>query len=162
MARDRARPVNRHWTGFSNNANGMAAGTLGLNLAPAIHDRETLLRTRGQLVAGVDGVQGTGLNVTVAVGFILVPEGTSATVLWSPITDADAPWFFYSRFNLLYEEMVLDAIDLGGSAFYRETIDTKAMRRIRNQEIQMVVEQAAVSGSASINVSAVGRFLSQE
>ncbi len=79
---------------------------------------------------------------------------------WSPITDGDAPWIWVSYFELAYEEMVTDVIDVPGMSSYRELIDNKAMRIVRNQELQMVAENATIGGASSINLSVSGRTLS--
>ncbi len=92
----------------------------------------------------------------------MVPEGTGSTVLWSPLTDADAPWFYYSTFFLGYEEYVVDVIDSPVLTAYREIIDSKAMRRVRNQEVQLVVENTTIAGAVSVNIVAAGRMLNQE
>ena len=165
MARGRSEPVNRHWTGFATAGAPFLAftvGTAGATILPAAYDRETILRTRGNLVAAIDTAGVVGQNAMISVGLILVPEGTGSTVLWSPFTDSDAPWFFYSIFNLGYEEMVTDVIDVPGLTSYRETVDSKGMRRVRNQEVQMVVENTTIGTAAAVNVSLAGRFLTQE
>jgi len=93
-------------------------------------------------------------------GVILVPEGTGTTVLWSPSTDADAPWIWVTEFVLAHEELVVDVIDVPGMSSYRERIDNKAMRIIRNQEIQFVIENSTVTSALSVNAGLAGRFLS--
>jgi len=118
------------------------------------------MRARGNLLAFADTTQAPGGLIDVAVGMVLVPEGTGTTVLWSPITDAIAPWFFYSRFHLGYEEMVTDVVDVPIATGYREAIDSKAMRKIRpDLEIQFVVEQATIATAMAVNVRVAGRFL---
>ncbi len=115
-----------HWSGFASNFLAQAAGTIAATAAAAQHLPETLLRTRGGLTAFLDGTQGpTGLT-QVALGMILVPEGTGSTVLWSPFTDSDAPWFYWTCFHLGYEEAVTDVVDMPGMTSYREVIDSKA------------------------------------
>ncbi len=125
-----------HWTGFAGTSLGLAAaGTSAATLLAAAHEPETLLRTRGNVVAFVDGPQDPGVLVSVGVGFIPVPEGTGTTVLWSPITDPDAPWFWFDRFTIGYEEAVVDVIAMAALSVYRSVIDSKAMRIVRNQEV---------------------------
>ncbi len=158
----RSSPVNRHWTGFGQGIGPIAAGTGAVTLLPAAHDRETILRTRGGLLVNVDATQAPGGLASVSVGFILVPEGTSGTVLWSPTTDADAPWFFYWAGILGYEEMVTDVVDIPAMTAARVEIDSKAMRKIRNQEIQMVAENTTIGTALSITVAVIGRILTQE
>ncbi len=165
MARDfqrRAQPVNRHWTGFSGSAFAQAAGTVGVLISAAQHDRETLMRTRGNLYCQLDGVNAPGVLGQVAVGFIKVPEGTGTTVLWSPFTDSDAPWFWYESFVLGYEEAVTDVVSYPGGGMFRSVIDSKAMRKFRNEEVQMVIENTSLLAAIEYNLNVVGRFLTQE
>ncbi len=55
-----------------------------------------------------------------------------------------------------------DVIDAPGVSSFRQVIDSKAMRRVRNQEVQMVVENATALAAGTVNVGVNGRFLSQE
>ncbi len=164
MARRSSQPVNRHWTPFTAGSTFAAqtAGAVGVAIGAAQHDRETILRTRGTLLAYADGSPATGALVRLAAGMILVPEGTGTTVLWSPITDGDAPWFWYTSFFVGYEEYVTDVIDSPVVSSYREVIDTKAMRRVRNTEVQLVVENQTLGGALTENLFVTGRFLTQE
>ena len=126
-----------HWTGFSGNVLALSAGTIAVNVFAAQHDPETLMRLRGELTAFIDGLETTGVAFQVSVGLILVPEGTGTTVLWSPFTDADAPWIWYDTMLLAYEEYVTDVLIAPGMPNVRRVIDNKAMRIIRNQEVQL-------------------------
>ena len=164
MPRGRARPVNRHWTLWTSSTAfiGQSAGTTAVLVAAAQHDRETIMRTRGNLLCYLDGAGAGGESVFVSVGLILVPEGTGSTVLWSPFTDGDVPWFWLETFQLGYEERVVDVIDIPWASAFRSVIDSKAMRRVRNQEVQMVVENTTAGGAEAINTLAHGRFLTQE
>ena len=149
-----------HWT-YNSAANAaQAAGTSALNWAPAQHDPETLLRFRGHLSAFVDGAAAPGEWASIGIGMILVPEGTGTTVLWSPISDGDAPWIWVSYFELAYEEYVNDVVDCPGMTSFRETVDNKAMRIVRNQEIQIVAENATLGAALSVNWALSGRVLS--
>ncbi len=149
-----------HWTGFATSSLALAAGTAAATALPAQHEPETLLRIRGSQLTYVDGTQAPGGFVRVGVGMILVPEGTGTTVLWSPVTDADAPWIWVDHFSLGYEEYVNDTIDAVGAPVYRSVIDNKAMRIIRNQEVQCVIEQVTVATAMAINNVVSGRILS--
>jgi len=162
----RARPVNRHWTGIAGSFFAHAtASNAAVNINPAVHGQETILRTRGEVWAFVNDVQAPTSNlVQVALGLIVMPGGSGTTVTSSPITDADAPWFWYDTFVLGYEEMVTDVIDVPGITSYRGVIDSKAMRIIRSdREIQLVIESATLGGSGlAVNAGIVARLLSQE
>jgi len=148
-----------HWTYFSASNLAIGAGTAAATLNAAVHEPETLLRIRGSLSCYMDGASAPGKLVSIGVGIILVPEGTGTTQLWTPITDGDAPWIWVSYFEIAYEEMVTDVIDVPGMTSYREVIDSKAMRVIRNQELQYVVENATIGSAASVNVALSGRVL---
>jgi len=152
-----------HWTGVFANALGIAsAGTQGTTLLPAQHLPETLMRIRGEWTAAMDGALADGSGARVTCGMILVPEGTGTTVLWSPSTDGDAPWIWWDVMHLDYEEYVADVIESTMTASGRRVIDSKAMRRVRNEELQFVVENTdpgALTGS-SVNVLVAGRVLS--
>jgi len=159
MARHTKKIHYTHWTGFTFALGAQAAGNSGSTLFSAQHEPETLMRTRGNFLAYIDGVQTPGTGVIVGVGMIPVPEDTGSTVHWSPISDPDAPWLWYERFVLGYEEMVTDVVDVPGITVFRSVIDSKAMRILRNQEVQFVVENATVLAAGSVNVFAQGRTL---
>jgi len=149
--------------GYSSGSTGvfaLAAGSAGVLLVAADTIRDTIMRTRGNLCAWIDGLETPAVAVRVSVGMIVVPEGTAATVLWAPFTDETAPWFYHTEFTLGYEEMVTDVIDVPGISSYREVIDSKAMRIADpDTEVQLVVENTTITGAASVNVSVSGRFL---
>ncbi len=150
MARHGKKIHYTHWTGLLGTAFGQAAGAIATNLGIAEHEPETLLRMRGNLACWLDGTTAPGVTLDVAVGVCAVPEGTSTTVLWSPITDSDAPWIWYERFIVSYEESVTDAI-AAGTQMFRAPIDNKAQRILRNQELRLVIEQATLQSAGSIN-----------
>jgi len=162
MARTRHAKKVRYtrWEGLQQTFAGRAAGTAGANIISAASDPQTLLRTRGELVCSLDGTQAPGALIAVGVGLILVPEGTGTSVLWSPISDPNAPWFYYSQFVLGYEEMVTDVVDTAGFPLVRLTIDSKAMRIQRSDvEIQMVVENVTLGSAAEVTLAVTGRML---
>ncbi len=59
-----------------------------------------------------------------------------------------------------YEEMVTDVVDVLGLTSQRLVIDSKAMRIVRNSEIQMVVENTTIGSALAVNLNVQGRFLS--
>jgi len=149
-----------HWTGFSAGTTAaLSAGTLGATVFAAQHDPETLMRIRGEYVTFMDAAGASGRSVLVSAGMILVPEGTGTTVLWSPFTDADAPWIWYDSALISYEEMVVDVVDIPSQSGVRRVIDSKSMRIIRNQEVQMVIENTTIGSAASVRARAGGRVL---
>ena len=147
-----------HWTFAHGSFGPVSAGVAGLALFPATHEPETLLRLRGNLMASIRGTSAPVKHVSVGIGLILVPEGTGTTVLWSPQTDGDAPWIWVENFDLSYDEQVTDVISNQMQAF-RAVIDNKAMRIMRNQETQLVMENTTINGAGSVDVSVVVRAL---
>ncbi len=150
-----------HWHGASALASSFGAGTVGVLVGVAdLTAPETLLRTRGQLVCTIDGASAPGKLVEIGCGLILMPGGTGTTVTSSPITDADAPWFWYERFVVGYDEAVTDVIDFPGLSTFRKEIDSKSMRIQRpDQEIQFVAENVTLIGADAVNIAASFRFL---
>ena len=156
----RGATLEKRWLGFTGNVLALAAGTQGVMLASATDTTDTIMRTRGNLVAFLDGVAAPGQLVQVAVGLWIVPEGTGSTVLGSPIADDNADWFYHSVFALGYEEGVVNVIDYSGIPVFREVVDDKAMRIGRpDSEIQMVVENVSIGSASAVNVQMYGRFL---
>ena len=161
MARRRGKKIDFvHWTGFSGLFLAQAQGTVAATIAAAQHLPETLLRIRGEYLAFLDGTQ-TGMQfVTVGMGIIVVPEGTGTTVLWSPVSDMDAPWIWIANPHLAYEETVVDVLKINNIGMDRREIDSKAMRKVpQTSEVQFVVENATLGNAASVNVAVRGRFL---
>ncbi len=158
---DRGRKIDTvHWTYGSFSALALTGGsTAAINVLAAQHLPETVLRTRGEWAASIDGTQAPAKLTALGVGLILVPEGTGTTVLWSPITDGDAPWFWVDYAMVGYEEAVADVIDVPVLSGVRRVIDSKGMRRSRNMEIQFVAENATVSGAVTVNIAGQARFL---
>ncbi len=161
--RSRATRLTKRWVGFSTGASGLglSAGSVGQVVVAASGFLDTILRTRGQLIAWLDGVQGPAPFIDVGVGLIIMSEGAAAGATFpAPLTDENADWFFYSRFSIGYEEMVVDVVDVPQISAYREMIDSKAMRKgPPDTEIVAVIEQATIQGSATVNVQLAGRFL---
>ncbi len=148
-----------HWTYGSFVMSSLGAGTAAINVLAAQHLPETLLRIRGEWTAFLEGTQAGGAGIAFSAGLILVPEGTGTTVLWSPITDGDAPWIWWDTFHLSYEEYVVDVIADFGGQHGRRVIDSKAMRKSRNMELQFVAENATVLSAASANAMGSVRVL---
>ncbi len=151
-----------HWSLIADSVVAQAAGTSARLMFAAQHLPETLLRIRGEWACSLDGAQASAIGTSVYSGLILVPEGTGSTVLWSPISDGDAPWIWWDAAHLLYEEFVVDLLASTEVASRARVIDSKAMRKVRNTELQWVVENATISGlsASSVNVALSARVLS--
>ncbi len=148
-----------HWQGAGVSFTAQAAGTAAGTLLAAQHLSETLLRTRGEWSVSMDGNSAPTPLAQITMGMILVPEGTGSTVLWSPFTDSDAPWIWWDTGVIGYEEMVTDVVDVPGLTFFRRVVDSKAMRIVRNQEMQIVIENVTVGSAATVNACFTARML---
>ncbi len=125
--------------------------------------RDTILRTRGELVVSVDGTSAPGALALISCGLIIVPEGTGTTVLQSPFTDANADWFWYQQITVGYEEMVTDVVDVPGITSARVPVDSKAMRiGVPDTEVQFVAENTTLATAEVVNISLALRFLVME
>ncbi len=157
-ARSGGRRADLRWTkgAFAFNALG-ATSTSGVIVA-AGNTSQTMMRVRGELLVYLDGTQAPGTFLRVAIGMLIQQAGVTATSV--PLSDGEAPFFWYESFALAYEEAVTDLIAMPGLAVFRKTIDGKAMRVLRpDQEIAVVVEQATIGSSGSINGDVEARFL---
>jgi len=164
MARSRQKKIDHvRWIGFSSGTTGfgLAAGTVAALAISPTSFQETVMRTRGQFSAFVDALQAPGNSAVISVGMVIVPEGTGSSVLWSPFTDRNAPWFYYAQAVLAYEEYVTDVIDSPGMTSFRQAMDSKAMRKAApDTEIQVVFENTTLGGSGlSVNANLIGRVL---
>ena len=160
---EKRKVVNRHWTRAAGSFLAQGAGTAALTFSAAQHLRETCIRMRGELSCWGDGALVTGSAAIIAVGVILVPQGSGGTVLWSPTSDSDAPWLFYQSFMMAYEEAVTDVIDIPVMSGFRSVVDNKAMRIVRpDVEMQLVVENTTIGGAMTVNVHMEARILSQQ
>ncbi len=145
-----------HWTYGSFDSLSSAAGIVAVNVMSAQHLPETLLRIRGEWMAQFTGPLAPNAGIAVTVGLILVPEGTGTTALWSPVTDGDAPWIWWDVFHLIYREFVVDVVQAVQASSARRVLDSKAMRKIRNTELQFVVERAVIGGLSDVNTDVAG------
>ncbi len=143
-----------HWTLIQEVFVAGGAGIAALTALAAQHLPETLLRIRGEWAAQFSGASIPASGTVWAMGLILVPEGTGTTATWSPITDGDAPWIWWDAMHLMYSEQVIDVIGSNGASA-RRIVDSKAMRKSRNMELQLVRESVTISGMTAANVDAV-------
>ncbi len=160
--RDRLAPKiqNLRWSGATFSFLAQSAGSTAQVFVTSASTTDTIMRIRGELLANFDATLASGRGIDVAIGAIVMPEGQGTTVVSSPISDEDAPWLFYERFALAYEEYVTDVISAQGAAVFRKTIDVKVMRILRpDRMMQLVVEQATVDGAAALNLRFSARIL---
>jgi len=141
------------WFQSSLSSLNLSAGSVGQVAITPGGSAATILRTRGNLAVSISGTQAPTVSARIGVGLIVMPEGQGSTVVSSPLSDGNAPWYWYESFVLAYEEMVTDVIDIPGMTSFRVPIDSKAMRILRpDREVQLVVENATVGGALSVDV----------
>ena len=82
-------------------------------------------------------------------------------MLWVPEDDGDAPWIWWDVFNLIYREHVSDVVGSMQTSSRARVIDSKAMRKIRNTELQLVIQNADIGALTGIGVDVAvsGRIL---
>ncbi len=144
-----------HWTLLQEGAVALSAGTVAFNALAAQHLPETLLRIRGEWACAFNGAPADASGIVVAGGLIQVPEGTGTTVLWSPVTDGDAPWIWWDAMALIMQEIGTDNMHSTMVASGRRVVDSKAMRKIRNTELQFVVENVKITGLTAAPADAI-------
>jgi len=143
-----------HWTLIQEANNSFAAGIVAFTASAAQHLPETLLRIRGEWIGTLVGALTDATGAVLTAGLIQVPEGTGTTVLWSPNTDGDAPWIWWDCLQLMYLEHVTDVNYSAMTSSGRRVMDSKAMRKIRNTELQFVLENVTITGMSASNVGA--------
>ena len=147
------------WAGGVHTFNAVSAGS---NAQVAVTDgaTETILRIRGEVLAYIDATSAPGKLMDVAIGMLVVQAGSSTTVIQSPIADPDAPWLFYERFTIGYEEMVTDVVDVPGIVSKRIVVDSKAMRILRpGREVQLVMQSSTLFTTSAVNLAFSFRML---
>jgi len=157
----RGATLEKRWLPFRASFGAVSAGSIGVLIANATDSTDTVMRTRATLLAYLDGVEDPGTLIECTVALHVVPEGTGTTVIADPISDGNAGrWFYYSTFALGYEEGVVNVLDYGGAAWYREVLDVKAMRISKpDTELQAVLVNTTIQGAGNLNCTIQGRIL---
>jgi len=159
-ARTAGRRADLRWTLGNAAFSAVGATSAASTIVIAGNTSQTIMRTRGSLVAWLNDTTAPGVHIRVGVGFLLAQSGVGTNVFSAPLDDGDAPFFWYETFSLAYEESVTDVIAVDGISSYRSEINSKAMRVLRpDQEVQCVVQQETVGSSGTINIGITARFL---
>ncbi len=161
IRRDGKKIDNLRWSGGTAiSLLALSAGSSASTALGAGVPRETVMRTRGEVIVYTDAASVPPKLQIISMGLVLVPQGQGATVIWDPFNDAEAPWFWFQEVFVGYEEMVTDVIDVPGLTSHRVIVDSKAMRKANvDEEIQFVVTNTTVSGAGAVNIAAAFRFL---
>jgi len=155
MPRDRGRRTDYTWSG---NSVGLAIAANGTTLTSivVVGSAGTIMRSRGELVASIDGPVDNDKTL-VAFGLIKVTEEqvvVGFTSVPNPNDDPDAAWLWHGFIPLGSQAIVNQA---AGYEVGRLTVDSKAMRKMKQTEaIALVIDNLALAGTPAIDV--VGGF----
>ncbi len=154
------------WTSAFGEQAGLAAGALvGFLLATATQ-AETVMRVRGEIIGALD-LAGSAANDAAAIawGIMVMPAGAVAGgVTVGPSANGEADWMAYGFHPVRSDSAIVatDANKLGLNVF-RTTVDSKAMRRMREgEQLVLVAENATLVGAPAINFGFGLRILSGE
>ncbi len=153
------RRADMRWTFGTHVADSVAAGTGSQAVIVTSGTiSQTLFRIRGWLNVSLDAAAGAAGDI-LSVGYGLLVQQGGATATSLPLTDGDAPFFWYQAFHLVRVEAVAGgAADV--SSIVSIPIDGKAMRVIRpDQEIVSIFETSDVAGAPAWTGTVSSRFL---
>jgi len=135
-----------------------AAGSIVQFEAGVSDTAETLMRVRGDVCVSLDPATGVaGDVIVVGWGLIRAPSGSSDVGV-SPITEGGALWLAYGVATLVVEATADRGVE--GSSMKRWDVDSKSMRKLReNESIYVVFESANVNGAPVGNYTFAFRIL---
>ena len=119
------------------------------------------MRVRGNFLVWLD-LTGSTAGDVVRVGLGLLVQQADVVSTSLPLTDGQAPFFWYEVVTLATEFAIATAGEgpTAGAQLFRGVIDGKAMRVLRpDQEVQSIVQTADVVGAPVINGAVDVRFL---
>ena len=112
---------------------------------------ETLMRLRGDVIYAIGQLdQVAGDRIVVAWGVIRAASGSSDVGV-SPLTEGGAPWLAYGIATLMSIE---GSANLGfdGATMLRWAVDSRAMRKLReNESLYVVTETLSLAGAPPTN-----------
>ena len=153
MARQRVgRPNDYDWELARGTSLSLAASVIVQFEAFASDTAETLMRLRGEVLVWMDPAGlAIGDLMTVAWGVIRSASG-STDVGVSPITEGGANWLAYGVVHLGVEE--LTQVGVEGLAMMRFEVDSKSMRKLReNESLYVVFQGVDIAGAPAWNAA---------
>jgi len=158
VARGRSGAIhNKEWTAacIDGTSLDIAIGTVAVFVMFTADEAETLLRTRGNLLTILDA-SAVNENATIAVGIGVVSARAAAAGAASvprPATEGAYPWIWYGWFNVTSG---IEAAVIPQYLGERLMIDSKAMRKIKETEVVVLVFEVCESTDQGGQVSLFG------
>ena len=121
---------------------------------------QTLMRVRGRVAVGLD-VPSADAAMVVGVGMIIGDANqvtAGSTAFPSPIEDLAADWLWHGLYPL--QSITGTQVDILGGQWWQETIDSKAMRKVKATEvIAVMVDGNILQGAPTADVILAARCL---
>ena len=144
------------WSGTSGATLTLASS--GANFAEVVSSTTaaTLLRTRGEVIASIDGPVDND-QAAVSCGITVITEEQLAagiTSIPNPSSDLDADWLWHGFLLLMAQAGTGVGASLNvNNVTQRLTIDSKAMRRIRpTMSLAFVAHNVALGGTPAVDL----------
>ena len=153
-------PASRHRAGRPNDYDWeLSRGSAALPVATIVQfeaftseTAETLVRVRGDVALWLDSTGATIGDLAVLAWGVIRSASGSSDVGVSPLTEGGANWLAYGIATLGVEEIT--QLGVSGLSMLRFEVDSKAMRKLReNESLYVVFESVNISGSPAGNVS---------
>ena len=153
QARRTGRPNDYDWELSRGSSLAVAAGVITQFEAFISDTAETLMRLRGDVIITLDGGGSAATDTIVVAWGVIRSAAGSSDVGVSPITEGGANWLAYGIATLT-TEVAVGSIAASLATTVRWPVDSKAMRRLReNESLYVIFESADVVGAPSTNLA---------
>ncbi len=149
-----------HWSEMAGASDITATGPILLATSSPLHEGETIVRLRGlvTLVGSIFGADGDGIFGAIGFGVVTTAAAT-AGVASIPTPIVEAGWDgWFSHNYIAVERGELNNSD--GSGYHRVVLDSKAMRKVNEDESIVMVWDGVETGTVTAAVQARVRLLS--
>jgi len=149
-----------HWTDIAGAATIVSSGSSLLATSVASHEGETIVRIRGlvTLVGSIFTADGDGFFGAFGVGVVTTAAATAGvTSIPTPITEGG--WDGWMLHNYLAIERGETGVS-DGAGFHRVVLDSKAMRKLNEDESLVFVWEGTETGTVTAAIQFRARILS--
>jgi len=123
----------------------------------------TIVRVRGYVSLTLEAISSLGDGFSGAFGMGIVSanaQGVGGTAIPAPVDDADWPgWLWHRFFDIRSVSATLSDGANAVAAVQRIEIDSKAMRKLGNEEVLQMTIQVVEQGTATIEMHGDSRIL---